>query len=107
MRILFHKKLSFLAIAGGLFLLAGCSRSPKSITLSSGISDGYYSRLAQRITMVTSDTVNVDVHNFNSEGSIENLNRLLNRKVDFALVQLDVASDVMQQGINSSDRGTC
>jgi uncharacterized protein len=59
---------------------------------------GYYSRLAQQITAATNRTINVDVQDIKSEGSIENLNRLLDRKVDFALVQLDVVSDAMQQG---------
>lgn len=100
MRIIFSQKLSFLAlgITAGLFLFTGCSQSPKFITLSSGTSNGYYSRLAEQIRAVTKRTVNVNVQNSNSEGSIENLNRLLDRKVEFALVQLDVVSEAMQQG---------
>jgi hypothetical protein len=85
-------------MTAGIFLLAGCNRSPNSITLSSGVSGGYYNRLAQQIATSTNRTVNVEVQNLKSEGSIENLNRLLDRQVDFALVQLDVVSEAMQQG---------
>lgn len=87
-----------LSLVAVFSLLAGCSRSPKPITLSSGTSNGYYSRLAEQITTATNRTVNVQIQDQKSEGSIENLNRLLDRQVDFALVQLDVVSEAMQQG---------
>ncbi|HTL89409.1 MAG TPA: TAXI family TRAP transporter solute-binding subunit [Leptolyngbya sp.] len=76
----------------------GCNRSPQSIALSSGTTNGYYSRLADQISSVAQRTGNIEVQNRKSQGSIENLNRLLDRQVDFALVQLDVVSDAMRQG---------
>ncbi len=91
-------KLAFsCAIGIGLFTV-GCTRSPKPITLSSGTQNGYYNRLANQISIATQRTANLGVENRRSQGSIENLNRLLDRQVDFALVQLDVVSDAMSQG---------
>ncbi|MER3435095.1 MAG: TRAP transporter substrate-binding protein [Leptolyngbya sp. ERB_1_1] len=88
-----------LSCAVGVVLFAsGCTRSPKAVLLSSGTSNGYYSRLAGQISSATHRTVNLEVENRSSQGSIENLNRLLDRQVDFALVQLDVVSDAMSQG---------
>lgn len=91
-------KLIISSTIGVALLVSGCTRSPKSIPLSSGTSQGYYSRLAEQIRSVTHDTVNLKVENRESQGSIENLKRLLDRQVDFALVQLDVVSDAMNQG---------
>jgi hypothetical protein len=38
------------------------------------------------------------VQNLSSEGSLQNLQRLLDRQADFAPVQLNVVSDVVRQG---------
>lgn len=91
-------KLAFGCAIGGVLFTSGCHRSPKAIVLSSGTPNGYYSRLAGQISSAADRTVNLEVENRKSQGSIENLNRLLDRQVDFALVQLDVVSDVMRQG---------
>ncbi len=78
--------------------VSSCSRQPDRITISSGTTSGYYNRLAQQIGVSTQNTVGVDVQNLSSEGSRQNLQRLLDRQADFALVQLDVVTDVMRQG---------
>ncbi len=96
LRTLFKR--TFGCAVGVVLLAAGCDRAPQSIALSSGTPNGYYSRLADQIRSATQRTVNIETQNLKSQGSIENLNRLLDRRVDFALVQLDVVSDAMRQG---------
>lgn len=81
-----------------LSALCSCSAQPQSVTLSSGIAGGYYSRLGQQIGSSATKTVGLGVHNLDSQGSRQNLQRLLERQVDFALVQLDVASQSMRLG---------
>lgn len=86
------------ALAGGAILtLSSCSSQPGSVTLSSGITGSYYNRLSEQIDKSTKDTVKLSVKNIESQGSQENLKRLLNRQVDFAIVQLDVANEAMRQ----------
>jgi TRAP transporter TAXI family solute receptor len=87
-----------LGMAIGLFGLSGCNRSPRSISISSGTPNGFYSRLAEKIGGSASQTVDLPVQNLSSEGSRQNLQRLLDRQTEFALVQLDVANDAMRQG---------
>lgn len=81
-----------------MLALGGCSSQPRDVTLSSGVIGGYYSRLGEQIKTSADTSVNLTVRNLESQGSQENLQRLLDRQTDFALVQLDVASDVMRQG---------
>lgn len=66
--------------------------------LLSGTSGGYYDRLAAQIVDSANTAVSLRVDRLPSQGSRENLQRLLDRQADFAIVQLDVANDVMQQG---------
>ena len=75
-----------------------CSRQPDQITISSGTTSGYYNRLTEQIGVSTHNTVSLEVQNLSSEGSRQNLQRLLDRQADFALVQLDVVSNAMRQG---------
>ncbi|WP_337907193.1 TAXI family TRAP transporter solute-binding subunit [Iningainema tapete] len=88
-----------LVVAAGilLFILGSCSNNQNTVTLSSGIADGYYNRLGDQIGN-TSTTVRLSVRNIESLGSQQNLERLLEGKVDFAIVQLDVANQAMRQG---------
>ncbi|MBH8575695.1 TAXI family TRAP transporter solute-binding subunit [Nostocaceae cyanobacterium CENA369] len=79
-------------------ILSSCSFQPDSVTLSSGTAGGFYNRVGEQISNSTKTTVGLKVSNLDSQGSYENLQRLLERKVDFALVQLDVASEAMRQG---------
>ncbi len=71
-----------------------CSRSPDRVVISSGTTGGYYNRLAEQIGVSTHNAVGMDVQTLSSEGSRQNLQRLLDHQADFALVQLDVVSDV-------------
>lgn len=77
--------------------LTSCAGQPQRVTLSSGSPGGYYSRLSQQIVNANT-TVGLNLQNLNSQGSQQNLQRLLNRQADFALLQLDVASEAMRQG---------
>ncbi|NJP12162.1 MAG: TAXI family TRAP transporter solute-binding subunit [Leptolyngbyaceae cyanobacterium RU_5_1] len=81
-----------------LFTLGSCSTQSGSITLSSGTTGGYYDHLGQRIADVSRDEVGLTIQHHQSQGSQENLQRLLDRKADFAIVQLDVASEAMRKG---------
>ncbi|RCJ32901.1 hypothetical protein A6770_18420 [Nostoc minutum NIES-26] len=91
--------LSFRSLASGTLvaMLSSCSFQPDSVTLSSGTAGGFYHRVGEQIGN-TKTTVGLKVRNLDSQGSYENLQRLLERKVDFALVQLDVANEAMRQG---------
>ncbi len=86
-------------VIGALVLgVSSCARSRPTIAVSSGTTGGYYSRLAAQISASADRSVDLNVENRTSQGSQENLKRLLDRQVDFALVQLDVVSDAMRQG---------
>lgn len=86
------------AIALCLFSVSGCSFQPRPVSLSSGTTGGYYNRLGQQLSESVKATVEIHIHNLESQGSQQNLARLLNRQTDFALIQLDVASEAMRQG---------
>ncbi|MBF1990297.1 TAXI family TRAP transporter solute-binding subunit [Fischerella thermalis] len=92
--------LLFSGLAGGIILssLSGCSQKPNSVTLSTGTVGSYYHRLGEQINYSTTTTVGLSVRNIDSQGSQENLQRLLNHQVDFAIAQLDVANEAMRQG---------
>ncbi len=79
-------------------LLVGCNRAPDRVIIASGTEGGFYDRLAQQISRAADNTVRLKVQSFSSAGSRQNLQRLLDRQADFALVQLDVAADMMRQG---------
>jgi hypothetical protein len=80
-----------------LFVLAGCSFQRNSTKLSSGIAGGFYHRLGEQVHS-SAASVDLTVQNLESQGSGQNLQRLLSREVDFALVQLDIAQEAMEQG---------
>ncbi|WP_228017165.1 TAXI family TRAP transporter solute-binding subunit [Synechocystis sp. LEGE 06083] len=80
-------------------VFVGCTtRRPTTVTLSSGSNLSAYARIGQQIqeSAATVDLVVEDEKN--SQGSQQNLQRLLDGEVDFALVQLDVASEAMKAG---------
>ncbi|MBD2034138.1 TAXI family TRAP transporter solute-binding subunit [Leptolyngbya sp. FACHB-321] len=82
----------------GVSLLSSCSTQPNKVTLSSGIAGGFYARLGEQVRQAATTTVDLTVQNLESKGSAQNLQRLLDRQVDFALVQLDLAQKPMEQG---------
>ena len=78
--------------------LVGCSSVPESIKLATGSSTGYYYRLGQQPEASVENTVSLNIEVQESQGSIDNLQRLLAGDIDAALVQLDVAEESMKAG---------
>lgn len=80
--------------------LVGCNIAPTSdaLRLATGSPTGYYYQLGQAIESSVEESVELDVEVIESKGSTENLERLLARDIDFALVQLDVAEEAMKSG---------
>ncbi|NES07939.1 MAG: TAXI family TRAP transporter solute-binding subunit [Okeania sp. SIO2F4] len=97
------KRPSKLIEIGGILLwaiaLTSCSTQRYTLTLSSGANGGAYERMGRQIVNSAREVGKMSIHsNYNSEGSQENLQRLLNKETDLALVQLDVASEAMKTG---------
>ncbi|MBD0336172.1 MAG: TAXI family TRAP transporter solute-binding subunit, partial [Cyanobacteria bacterium Co-bin13] len=95
------------ALAMGLWGAAGtvlvvfissCGAPVRTISLASGTEGGFYSRLGEQVGQSTQEAAGISVQNLSSQGSRENLERLMRGEVDFALVQLDVAREAMQSG---------
>ncbi|MEO1447827.1 MAG: TAXI family TRAP transporter solute-binding subunit, partial [Cyanobacteria bacterium J06635_11] len=77
----------------------GCNIAPTdALRLATGSPTGYYYQLGQAIESSVEESVELDVEVIESKGSTENLERLLARDIDFALVQLDVAEEAMKSG---------
>lgn len=85
-------------IMGESIGLASCFRPIQPVRLASGVEGGYYSQLSEQVRRSGATTVGLIVKPIPSQGAEQNLQRLLDREVDFALVQLDVASKAMQTG---------
>ncbi len=82
----------FPAIALLPLAFTGCNApAPESLHLATGAPTGYYYRLGKQIEASSQETVKLDLTVRESQGSTDNLQQLLSGKVDFALVQLDVA----------------
>ncbi len=80
-------------------IFAGCSaRKSTTVTLSSGSDLSAYARIGAQIQASAANVDLVVEDERNSQGSQQNLKRLLDGEVDFALVQLDVASEAMKEG---------
>ncbi|NEQ41690.1 MAG: TAXI family TRAP transporter solute-binding subunit [Okeania sp. SIO3I5] len=90
-------------LIGGILLsaiaLTSCTTQRPTFILSSGADGGAYQRIGKQIVNSAREVGKMSIHdNYNSEGSVENLERLLNKETDLALVQLDVASEAMKTG---------
>lgn len=79
-------------------ILSSCTLPSNTATLATGRSGGFFATLGQQVIKSTSDVVNMQLQNVSSEGSKQNLDLLRQKKVDFALVQLDVANEAMKKG---------
>jgi hypothetical protein len=90
--------LIFGSLASIILGLNGCSFQSSSIKVSSGTSGSFYHRVGEQIANSTKTIVGSEVNNLVSQGSQQNLQRLLERQSDFALMQLDVANEAMRQG---------
>lgn len=77
--------------------LSSCIAS-KPLTMSSGSPTSGYGQISEQVIASASRVGNLTVEdNYNSKGSLQNLERLLNGEVDFALLQLDVARQAMRE----------
>lgn len=82
-----------------VLLLTGCSLTPtESVRLSGGPEGGFYYRLGTQIGDSVKLTGDMVVENLPTQGSVQNLQDLRDRKTDFAIVQLDVANESMRKG---------
>lgn len=79
--------------------LTGCGTQVKEITLASGSNGSGYQKISEQIIESAEDVGDLKLQdNYNSQGSLENLDRLIQGETDFALLQLDVASQAMKEG---------
>ncbi len=79
--------------------LNGCTPQPETITLSSGPEGSGYKNISKQIAISARSIGNLALKDrYDSQGSKQNLQRLLDKEVDFAIVQLDVASEAMKKG---------
>lgn len=96
--IAFPSLLTVVLLPIGILSLSGCRPQAKTLKLSTGSPTGYYYRLGEVIQNSVAETVDIDITVQTSEGSIDNLQQLLNKETDIALVQLDVAQASMKAG---------
>jgi TRAP transporter TAXI family solute receptor len=89
---------SAIAIALLSFGLVGCNAVSEPIRLATGASTGYYYRLGQQIETSVENTVDLTIEVRESQGSIDNLQQLLEGNIDIALAQLDVVEESMKTG---------
>jgi hypothetical protein len=99
-RFIYRPKAVLLLLSGlaGGVLFSSCSSQPSHIIISSGDVGSYYYSLSEQINNSTNATVKISVDNLQSQGSQQNLKRLLDHQVDFAIAQLDVANKAMREG---------
>ena len=79
--------------------LGSCATQKTTLSISSGSPGSGYKSISSQIKLSADTIEQIEVtDNFDSQGSQQNLQRLLDKEVDFAIVQLDVASDAMKEG---------
>ena len=90
--------LKIVLIISSTFTLFSCSSPEVTVRIASGSNRSAYQRLSEQIKISVEAIDDVKVKdNFDTEGSRQNLQLLLDKKVDFAIVQLDVASEAMKK----------
>ena len=91
------KKLIF--VTSLCLTISSCGMESPKLTISSGSNGSGYQKISQQIIDSAQDVGNINLQDeFQSQGSLQNLERLLNKETDFALLQLDVASEAMKEG---------
>ncbi|MDJ0533419.1 MAG: TAXI family TRAP transporter solute-binding subunit [Xenococcaceae cyanobacterium MO_207.B15] len=91
------KKLFFLTSL--CLTISSCGMRSPELTISSGSNGSGYQKISEQIIDSAKYVGNIDLQDeFQSEGSLQNLERLLNKETDFALLQLDVASKALKEG---------
>ena len=66
------------------------NRLPKTLRIASGAAGGGYERIANAICTAFSADHTCDATSLHTEGSLENIDKLLNRNVDLALLQANM-----------------
>ncbi|MGD1937880.1 MAG: TAXI family TRAP transporter solute-binding subunit [Cyanophyceae cyanobacterium] len=90
---------SFWIVVIGASALGGCGFSPQKVTMASGQNNSGYQRISEQVARSAKRVGDLQVQDGNdSRGSQDNLQRVLDGDVMFALVQLDVARPAMRQG---------
>ena len=90
---------SLISLSCFCITLTSCGTQTKSITLTSGSHGSGYQKISEQIIESAQEVGNLNLQdNYDSQGSLENLDRLLKGESDFALLQLDVASQAMKEG---------
>ena len=91
--------LTFIGLSCLCLAIANCQIQTRDISLTSGSDGSAYQQISEQIIDSARERGNLHLRDdYNSQGSQENLERLLNLETDFALVQLDVASQAMKEG---------
>ncbi len=89
----------FLLAIASVITLNSCVGGSQILTLTSGSGGSGYQRISQQISRSAEAIDRIEIKdNYNSQGSQQNIERLLNKEADFAIVQLDVASNAMKEG---------
>ncbi|MEM9244808.1 MAG: TAXI family TRAP transporter solute-binding subunit, partial [Cyanobacteria bacterium P01_F01_bin.153] len=90
---------SFWIVVIGASTLGGCGFSPQKVTMASGQNNSGYQRISEQVARSVERVGDLQVQDGNdSRGSQDNLQRVLDGDVMFALVQLDVARPAMRRG---------
>lgn len=90
-----------LRIVGILWAIAltSCTTQHHTLTISSAANDGAYERISKHIMISAREVGKITIRDdYDSQGSQQNLERLLKGETDLAIVQLDVASEAMKTG---------
>ncbi|MGF1478429.1 MAG: TAXI family TRAP transporter solute-binding subunit [Cyanophyceae cyanobacterium] len=90
-------QIGVIGVSGALLALSSCASRP-AILIASGSQGSGYQRISEQVITSANRVGGMQLSDdFNSPGSRDNLERLLNGEVDFALLQLDVAREAMRE----------
>ncbi|WP_245880690.1 TAXI family TRAP transporter solute-binding subunit [Streptomyces zhaozhouensis] len=96
--------LALLAVWAGP-LVEGDGKPSGTVTLSTGVAKGVYSRYGDLLHgQLANDVPGLDVELRSSEGSVENIERLLAGEADFAIATADSIADYQQRGGEGAER---
>ena len=92
-------RLWVLVIGVSLTGLGGCGLSSQTVTMTSGQEGSAYQRISEQVKRSAEQVKDVQVEDRNdSRGSADNLRRVVEEDVMFALVQLDVVRPALREG---------
>ncbi|MBD2553758.1 TAXI family TRAP transporter solute-binding subunit [Limnothrix sp. FACHB-881] len=83
----------------GVIGVGGCGQSKNTVSISAGKAGVGYDLISEQLGRSTDRIVSLKLtDDKNSNGSRDNLDRLVQGRVDFALAQLDVSRDLLRSG---------